>query len=602
MRSRTVEGRGMTIGASQEELTQQSNEHANNDALPLVLTVEARAAGRVLDPYWRRVVGAGRAAEALRADWQQHLRLVRQHCGFEYVRFHGLFHDDMFVYRTAPDGSPVYTFQYVDSVFDALLDSGVRPFVEFGFSPRDLAREKETVFWWGGHGSPPVDLERWADLVSEICRHWIARYGTAEVRQWLFEVWNEPNLAPFFRGTKSEYFALYAATARAVKEVDPLLRIGGPSTSNFVPDRRFAGETEDISQHTIAGAASLDTMDFQPVWIEDFLRYAQEHGLPVDFVSCHPYPTDWALDRHGQGAQQTRGVDATPRDLQRLRALIDDCAFPAAEIHLTEWSSSSSSRDHAHDQLPAATFVVRSVLEGAGQVDSLAYWTFTDVFEEEGAGEELFHGGFGMVTLSGVVKPTFHAFRMLNALGPEEVARTPGAIATRHEGGGIAVLAYHYPSAEQRSVPASFDGRETADRTAALGTPRPFRLQVTDLPAGVEVQLDLLDAVSGNALEAWRRLGAPPRPDRSQLNELRIAAMATRRWTCRTDPDGRLDLSLELPPWSVLLVTTDATAGGQVPACEDSVSTTHPKEGSHEPQTGRTGLRDRCAAVDLGPQ
>jgi hypothetical protein len=90
---------------------------------------------------------------------------------------------------------------------------------------------------------------------------------------------------------------------------------------------------------------------------------------------------------------------------------VDEGPFPGVEIHLTERNSSSSPRDHTHDTLPAATFVVRSVLHSLGTVDSLAYWTFTDVFEEGGAGAEMFHGGFGMMTLQGAPKPTFQGAR-----------------------------------------------------------------------------------------------------------------------------------------------------------------------------------------------
>src|SRR5690606_15418407 len=115
-----------------------------------------------LPHVWSRCIGAGRANEALRADWQRQFAEVVSACGVQYIRFHGIFHDDMFVYRGSygggfgpdtPLASPVYTFSYVNKVFDFLIDLGVRPFVEFGFMPRDLATETETLFWWGAHCS-----------------------------------------------------------------------------------------------------------------------------------------------------------------------------------------------------------------------------------------------------------------------------------------------------------------------------------------------------------------------------------------------------------------------------------------------------------------
>jgi xylan 1,4-beta-xylosidase len=520
---------------------------------PIALRAAA-VGGEPLDHYWSRVVGAGRANEGLRADWQRQLAEVRAACGFSYVRFHGLFHDDMFVYTEREDGTPVYNFQYVDALFDALLEIGVRPFVEFGFSPRALARETNTVFWWGAHGAPPVDLDRWAELIDRITRHWVTRYGLSEVRRWYFEVWNEANLRGFFRGTRGEYFELYRVTARTVKAVDAELRVGGPATSNFVPDARFDGETEDVGARIVAGV-ELDTLAWHPVWVTEFLDFCDREGLPVDFVSTHPYPTDWALDEHGQGEKLTRGVDATPTDLALLRGIVAAGPYPDAEIHLTEWSSSSSPRDHTHDTLPAATYVVRSVLHSLATVDSLSYWTFTDVFEEGGAGDELFHGGFGMITLPGIPKPTFHAYRMLAALGDRLLARTDGAVLTRDSGTGrVSALAYHYPAEEPRSVPASFDSRDLAVATQATGGPRPLSLAVTGVGPGTRFEVEVLDAEHGDAIGAWRALGEPAEPTREELAHLDRCARATAISTLVADSDGTVRLERTLSPWSLLLL------------------------------------------------
>ncbi|MGC3988982.1 MAG: hypothetical protein QM796_04715 [Chthoniobacteraceae bacterium] len=149
--------------------------------MPISVVADARSEGTPFSHFWSRCVGAGRANEGLRADWQQQLKFAIAECGFKYVRFHGLYHDDMFVYRLE-NGRAVYNFQYVDALFDALLEMGIRPFVEFGFCPKDLARETGTVFWWRGNGAPPTDVTKWGELVERTVRHWIARYGIEEVR------------------------------------------------------------------------------------------------------------------------------------------------------------------------------------------------------------------------------------------------------------------------------------------------------------------------------------------------------------------------------------------------------------------------------------
>ena len=523
--------------------------------MPIELRADRHDASVPLTHFWSTCVGAGRASEGLRASWQEQLRRAHAECGFQYLRFHGLFHDDMFVYREE-DGRPVYNFQYVDELFDKLLEIGVRPFVEFGFCPGDLATTKGTVFWWKGNGSPPKDFERWAELIRRTVRHWIGRYGLEEVRTWYFEVWNEPNLWPFFQGTKSQYFQLYEVTARALKAIDPGLRVGGPATSNFVPDTRFDGETEDVAAHaTVVKAEDLDALDWRPVWVESFLDFCHQRDLPVDFVSAHPYPTDWALDEHGQGRKSTRGVDATPRDMTLLREMVAASLYPSAEIHLTEWNSSSSPRDFTHDFLQAATFIVRTVLASIGTAESLSYWTFTDIFEEGGAGNTIFHGGFGLINLQGIVKPAYHAYRLLASLGDELLHRGPTGVTTRRsDSGKLAALTFHYPPEMPLSVPASFEVVDKARRTLSLGEAETLSVTWTGLEAHAPVLVETLDREHGNARAVWEAMGSPEDPTREQTEFLRAGADQTKKEVLQADAVGRFVLQRAMEPWSVVLI------------------------------------------------
>ena len=519
-----------------------------------------------LHHVWNVCVGAGRANEALRADWQQHFREAVDVLGARYVRFHGLFHDDMFVYRASYGGGfgpdvalpePVHTFSYVDKVFDFILDAGARPFVELGFMPGELATKTGTLFWWKAHGSPPKDLGRWVELVSATVRHWIERYGPDEVRQWRFEVWNEPNLVPhFWTGSRTEYFELYEATARAVQAVDPELRVGGPSTSVFVPDARYAGEYEDRSvQHATAAAEDVDALDWRPVWIEEFIDWCARRGVPLDFLSTHLYPTDFAYGANGELRHLTRQVDATRDDLRTLRKIIAASPFPDAELHITEWSTSPSSRDAIHDTVFAATAITRAFLDCAGLADSVSYWAFTDVFEEGGAGIGPFHGGFGLVNEQGIHKPTFHAMAMLARLGDRLLASTPDGVVTRHSStGAVAAVFFNYPDDPAVRALRSQDGYPATRALAGIGRPRRVRHAIGGLRSGARFRVETLDCDHGNVAEAWYRMGMPVNLSVARTADLRAAADDLRVEFLTTTPDGRLELDVELPPWAVTSV------------------------------------------------
>ena len=156
----------------------------------------------------RKCVGSGYAYLGLREDYRQHLAIARQECGFEYARFHGLLSDNMGIYREDKDGRPLYNWQYLDKLYDGILDVGMKPFVEVGFMPEALASGKQTIFHWRGNVTTPKSYDRFGELVENLARHLTARYGKDEVRTWYFEIWNEPNLSIFFSGDMNDYFRL----------------------------------------------------------------------------------------------------------------------------------------------------------------------------------------------------------------------------------------------------------------------------------------------------------------------------------------------------------------------------------------------------------
>ncbi|MFG1827598.1 beta-xylosidase [Microbispora bryophytorum] len=535
------------------------------------LTIDGKRCDDSAFPHvWSRCIGAGRANEALRADWQRQFADVVEACGVQYIRFHGVFHDDMFVYREsygggfgpdAPLAEPVYTFSYVDKVFDFILDCGVRPFVELGFMPRELATVTETLFWWGAHGSPPKDMARWVELVTRSVEHWIDRYGLDEVREWRFEVWNEPNLVPhFWTGTKTEYFELYEQTVTAIKNIDPALKVGGPATSVFVPDDRYKGEVEDrAATHETAAASDVDALDWRPVWIEDFIVWCAERGLPIDFVSTHTYPTDFAFAADGEAVHITRYADATFDDLTLLRELVGSSAYPDAEIHITEWSTSPSSRDFIHDTVFAATSITRSYLQCAALADSISYWTFTDVFEEGGAGIGPFHGGFGLVNEGGVHKPTFHAFTMLERLGDRLLLATSDGVVTRDSRtSAVSAVFFNYPDDMGMKGLRAQDSYAATRALAEMGPSRRIRHSIGGLEPGSVFLVEIVDWEHGNVAEAWYRLGSPLNPSRAESEHLSKVADSLLRFTLTVPGTGVLDLDVELAPWAVMSLRQSA--------------------------------------------
>ncbi|WP_256013941.1 GH39 family glycosyl hydrolase [Desertivirga xinjiangensis] len=336
-------------------------------------------------------IGAGRANEGLRADWQQQLAMVKKDIGFRYIRFHGLLHDDMAVYTLDKQGKLIYNWQYVDKLFDYLLSINMKPFVEFSFMPAALASGPKTIFWWKGNVTKPKSYNEWDELIRRLVTHWQDRYGKDEVKTWYFEVWNEPDLRGFFDATQADYFELYAHTVKAVKSVSADYRVGGPATS-------------------------------ATKWIGDFLAHCESNNLPVDFVSTHDYGTTSVLDELGTKKQKLKNnQDTIAINVKKVREQINASKFKDAELHFTEWNTSPSSRDPIHDTYQNATYILNTLKKAQANSNSMSYWTFTDIFEEAGPGPTPFHGGFGLLNLQDIRKPSYYAYKFMNELGENEL-------------------------------------------------------------------------------------------------------------------------------------------------------------------------------------
>ncbi|AWW32781.1 glycoside hydrolase [Echinicola strongylocentroti] len=519
------------------------------------VSVSSKAAGEKFEHFWSKSVGAGRANEGLRAGWLEQLEKVQQNCGFEYVRFHGIFHDDMFPIFEK-DGKYTYNWQYIDDLFDRMLDLNVRPFVELAFFPTPLAAENsKTQFWWKANITPDESkYDEWYNLVQAFTQHCVDRYGIDEVLTWYFEVWNEPNLYyGFFDGTKSQYFELYKQSVLAVRSVDERLKVGGPSSSNFVADGRYDGEVESRDGDLITFTAdNINDLEWKGSWIVDFLEYCEKEELPVDFISTHPYPTDYPFNPNtGKGKDFSRYVNSTKDDMEWLNEVIKNSAYPTAEIHLTEWNTSPNSRDAMHDFLPPAAYIAKVNLDCIGLANSLAFWTFTDIFEEKGGGESIFHGGFGMINYQGLVKPSYHAYRMLHQLGDEKIYHNDYLFVSRKSGDGkIVALAYNYPEDHYNAVPSSIKKIDQHKN----GKSRSLDFNLSDLKSGTMFKIEVLDWESGNIYDYWEQMGKPEPPTREQIKVMKNYAENLDTDLVSADENGEVSFQRTLAPWSLVLI------------------------------------------------
>lgn len=465
-----------------------------------VVDIDLRRESGKLEHIWSRVMGSDRAAITMREPWRKDLERFSNEAGLKRVRFHGIFNDEMGV---GANGN----FQNVNAVYDGLLDRGVQPFVELSFMPRALASGTKEFGFYKANVTPPTSPDKWSELVEKFVRHLVQRYGASEVRQWYFEAWNEPNLKSWFwTGTQEEYFALYKASAHAVKAVDPSLRIGGPATSAIQ-------------------------------WIPQFLDYCDKTGTPVDFVSTHIYPGDDQAMIFGQAAKY-KEYDVVPAGVALARKQIDATRFKGTELWLNEWSSDS----------PA--MIAHAITHCLPHCHAMGQWQISGEYEENMVANWLFkegQNGWGMLARGSVAKPEFNTYKLLNRLGDRKLATKGPSLASTKSGGKFAALVWNLADVQQApGIPgASRDRRVTGARKTML-------VRMRGAPAGQQVQVSYVDQERGSPYPAWRAMGSPQYPTREQMDIIRKSAELAAP-EIRT-LNGRGEITLDLPAEGVALI------------------------------------------------
>jgi xylan 1,4-beta-xylosidase len=496
---------------------------------PVNITVDTRDAGTPFPHFWENIFGSGRAILSLRQSYRDDLHTVKSVTDFDTVRFHGIFMDDVGLYdpnattqnpgqaaEKAQPGQSPYNFSYIDQIYDGLLADHVRPFVELSFMPKKMASDPAALhaFWYKQNVSPPKDYTLWDAMISAFTQHLIDRYGIDEVSRWRFEVWNEPNI-DFWAGNPKQatYFELYDRTALAIKKVSSRLLVGGPSTA-------------------------------QAAWVAAFLEHCKQNNIPVDFVTTHVYANDTAKDVFGTNEQ-------IPRDRMVCRAVSkvhDEIAaspFPKTPLIFSEYNASYANEPDVTDTVYMGPWLAGTISQCDGLTEAMSYWSFSDVFEEQGVVKTPFYGGFGLIAEDGIPKPAFNAFGMLHQLGDRRIKLdSDSALATRSSDGSIAIALWNY-------APPFGTGATYTLPPADIGPAKIFSVTLKGALSNAAVKISRLDADHGNVIKAYDAMGRPAFPTRSQILQLRAAGKASPPQNA-TLRNGSLTISI--PPQGLVLI------------------------------------------------
>lgn len=463
-------------------------------------------------PPCMRMISIGWAKEAILAPIQDQIRQAQREIGFEFLRMHGIFDDSMGVFQGTLERYS-FNFTYFDIVYDFILGLGLRPYMELSYMPSVLAACADTYYAYRCHICLPKDWSVWNDLVKATLTHCINRYGIDRVRGWLFTPISQCYVT-YGCVTSEQWLRLYDETYHIVKSVDPALRFGGPGTDIDFLNRQDGALLRGFFDYSRARGCMPDFLGVQCFHVdftgytgpEVFRTVTGENPVPVP---CSPDP------------------DCLPRRLDLTERIVSDAGLSHLPVYLEGWNATLWQSDPCHDMRFKAAFVVKNFLQNQHRFDGINYWGLSDIMEEMTHTENVFRGGYGLLTTNGISKSCYYAFRLLSLMKGPCIGRGDGWFVTRHQE-TVAVMLYHYGHLSPKYNRLRVEGGYAFESLPA----RQFNLQLTGLREGVyTLSMYRIDAAHGSAWDIWMQMGSPQPMNAEQADYIKRVSLP-RYTTC----------------------------------------------------------------------
>ena len=422
-------------------------------------------------------------------ELKDHLKIAVKELGMNRIRSHGFLHDDIGIYHEI-NGTPSYNFAKADSIIDFLLSLGIRPVMEFGSMPKDLASDpNRTTFAWKQIISPPKDWNKWQNLIKEFVNHYKNKYGETEISKWYFEVWNEPELDGFWSGTEQQYYQLYSNAVTGAKAAYSNAKIGGPTPSGPWAFNR----------------------------ITNLLNYCKSNNVPIDCIFFHT----WSIDDSRNGYFQALDIG---NQYNPNLEYIDTEWGPTYKFHL-QWQAQENTRGSCCAADVVCSIARRCVTEKKKFPTAYSWWVVSDIFEEAGwdgyRQVPINTGNMGLISREGIYKPAFNVFKMLNMMGNHQISIDVSPNATTNTVNGMATVNSENNSIQVMLYNNKYNGENQQYPPSGKDT---VTLTISNLKPGLyDYECYLVDGNHSNAYSAWLSMGMPTlaQMTNSQWNTLR---------------------------------------------------------------------------------
>jgi len=442
--------------------------------------------------YWNRMINVGRAGDLLRSDMQEHILILKEEIGFQYVRFWDIFGAELLINENSEEGK--YNFEKLDKVLDFLVENGIRPYIEMGYKPKSLhstlmktivKEEREISF---------QSLHSFKRFVNNFAAHLVNRYGLEEVEKWYFEQWSGEDIE---KGSQDDNFLeIFHVLYETIKRIAPNCKVGG------------GGIGIQYEQGNLTRL--VDT-------------WGRQKHLP-DFLSLYCYPYIKGDEDGIAYAKISSDRNFLKNQLDMASAVIADSRLKEAEIHVSEWSSTISNRNVLNDSCFKGAFILKNVIECMNTADILGYWVGSDIFAEYFDSSPILYGGCGLLSKDGIKKPAYYAYYFLNYMGKYLINIDENSIVTTnaHNSYYIACHNYRHLNYKYYLKPEDEVELERMYRLFEDNGMVQLNYQLTNIKNGrYKIKTYAISQDNGSVQEEWRKMGLSDHLNKQEVEYLK---------------------------------------------------------------------------------
>ncbi|MFS0778282.1 helix-turn-helix domain-containing protein [Neobacillus sp. 3P2-tot-E-2] len=504
--------------------------------------------------YWSKLINIGYAKDILNSDLQEQITILQNEIGFTYARFWGLFGDDMHI-EDRSDGMIRYNFSNTNKLLDFLIKNNFKPFIELGPKPKIISKTLDEIYII--QTISDKSLEEWKNLTKAFLLHSIERYGFEEVESWYFEIWSE-HIDPFTdetqdgnNSTKSikyqepsqfeEYFKIFTGFKTIINDIVPSAKVGGCGLS----------------------------MELEGDKLELLLKQWKSEKLQPDFLSVYLYPIEIEKEEKRIPIKnlQSANPNYISNKLTQIRKSMKKSGYEDLELNVTEWNISPVNRDFLHDSCFKATYMVKNIIENLSQnkVNMVGYWLCSDIFSDFRDAKNLLHGGAGLLTKSGIKKPSYHAFALLKQLGEILVAKGDNYLVTKKSGERYQVLCFNYKHFNYSYYlhPEGSTGIHEQYEIFENNDPVNLSLEIQGIANGKYRIKELrLNRDQGSILDEWLKFGAVVEMKPDEVEYLKQICVPYMKVEYESVENNSIVLNGRLQPHEVRLYELSLLLGG----------------------------------------